>query len=229
MQGQGGNLDVRLEHRVRRLLLLWGCSEAGRWSALGVQQGAALSRLWRLVWGRDPTSPPTERLSPLPTCCVQVAGIDSRNANRIAITTNKGTFTAKVRGTAIGPLVGQEGRGAHHNNTWMDWTVQGHTYALHAGCTLSGRQPPVFSASGLHHMIAQLPPPSSPQRVVVALPLGVLKHGDVQWQPPLPATNQQALDQLSMGLLNKVRPDRWMMAGWAGGWVSQWLGGQVGR
>jgi monoamine oxidase len=42
------------------------------------------------------------------------------------------------------------------------------------------------------------------KRVVVALPLGVLKQGGLQWQPPLPSTNQQALDKLSMGLLNKL-------------------------
>ena len=56
----------------------------------------------------------------------------------------------------------------------------------------------------------------------------MLKPVDVQWQPPLPATNQQALDKRSMGLLNKVRPDRWMMAGWVAGSLSQWLGQVTG-
>ncbi len=54
--------------------------------------------------------------------------------------------------------------------------------------------------------LALLPGPHSPQRVVVALPLGVLKRGSLQWQPPLPDANQRALDGLGVGLLNKVRP-----------------------
>ncbi len=40
-------------------------------------------------------------------------------------------------------------------------------------------------------------------KVIVTLPLGVLKSGDVRFGAPLAATRQAAIDQLEMGLLNK--------------------------
>ena len=41
-------------------------------------------------------------------------------------------------------------------------------------------------------------------RVIVTLPLGVLKAGTVQFTPGLPASMQQAIDALGMGVLNKT-------------------------
>lgn len=41
-------------------------------------------------------------------------------------------------------------------------------------------------------------------RVVLTLPLGVLRAGTVQFDPPLPASHQAAIDRLSMGLLDKL-------------------------
>lgn len=41
-------------------------------------------------------------------------------------------------------------------------------------------------------------------RVVVTVPLGVLQAGDITFDPPLPATNQGAIDRLGMGILEKV-------------------------
>ncbi|MEM7348771.1 MAG: FAD-dependent oxidoreductase [Chloroflexota bacterium] len=41
-------------------------------------------------------------------------------------------------------------------------------------------------------------------RVLVTLPLGVLKEGTVTFDPPLPANKQQAIDVLGVGVLNKV-------------------------
>lgn len=43
----------------------------------------------------------------------------------------------------------------------------------------------------------------SADQVVVTVPLGVLKAGDIAFDPPLPARKQQAIDRLGMGLLNK--------------------------
>ncbi|HBB75718.1 MAG TPA: monoamine oxidase, partial [Planctomycetaceae bacterium] len=40
-------------------------------------------------------------------------------------------------------------------------------------------------------------------RVVVTLPLGVLKHGDVGFTPILPEAKRAAIDRLGMGVLNK--------------------------
>ena len=40
--------------------------------------------------------------------------------------------------------------------------------------------------------------------VVVTLPLGVLKKGNVKFNPPLPAAKQKAIERLGMGLLNKT-------------------------
>ena len=40
--------------------------------------------------------------------------------------------------------------------------------------------------------------------VLITLPLGVLKSGTVQFEPALPAWKQQAIDQLDMGVLNKL-------------------------
>ncbi|MFZ4815987.1 MAG: FAD-dependent oxidoreductase [Phototrophicaceae bacterium] len=39
---------------------------------------------------------------------------------------------------------------------------------------------------------------------LITLPLGVLKAGSVQFEPPLPRRKQQAIDRLGMGLLNKL-------------------------
>ncbi len=44
----------------------------------------------------------------------------------------------------------------------------------------------------------------SADRVVVTLPLGVLKSGRVRFDPPLPAQKIQAIKQLGMGVLNKL-------------------------
>jgi monoamine oxidase len=41
-------------------------------------------------------------------------------------------------------------------------------------------------------------------RVIVTLPLGVLKSGDVEFDPPLPDAKQAALDRMAMGTLDKV-------------------------
>lgn len=41
-------------------------------------------------------------------------------------------------------------------------------------------------------------------RVIVTLPLGVLKAGAVTFSPPLPARKQGAIDRLAMGALNKI-------------------------
>lgn len=41
-------------------------------------------------------------------------------------------------------------------------------------------------------------------RVLVTVPLGVLKAGSIEFQPALPARKQAAIDDLGMGLLNKV-------------------------
>ena len=41
-------------------------------------------------------------------------------------------------------------------------------------------------------------------RVVVTLPLGVLKRGDVAFDPPLPAAHQAAIARIGNGLLNKI-------------------------
>ena len=44
----------------------------------------------------------------------------------------------------------------------------------------------------------------SADAVVVTLPLGILKRGDVEFKPPLPAWKQNAIDSIGFGLLNKV-------------------------
>jgi polyamine oxidase len=44
----------------------------------------------------------------------------------------------------------------------------------------------------------------SADRVVVTLPLGVLKRGDVAFDPPLPAAHQGAIARIGNGLLNKI-------------------------
>jgi hypothetical protein len=41
-------------------------------------------------------------------------------------------------------------------------------------------------------------------RVVVTTPLGVLKHGDLKFEPPLPDWKSGAIDRMGFGLLNKV-------------------------
>lgn len=40
--------------------------------------------------------------------------------------------------------------------------------------------------------------------VVSTIPLGVLKHGNVKFEPPLPAWKSDAIDRLGFGVLNKV-------------------------
>lgn len=42
------------------------------------------------------------------------------------------------------------------------------------------------------------------RRVIVTLPLGVIKAGIVKFDPPLPATKAAALDRLGFGLMNKI-------------------------
>jgi len=39
---------------------------------------------------------------------------------------------------------------------------------------------------------------------IITVPLGVLKKGTIEFQPPLPAAKQKAIDRLGMGLLNRV-------------------------
>ncbi|KAI0593370.1 flavin-containing amine oxidoreductase-domain containing protein [Biscogniauxia sp. FL1348] len=40
--------------------------------------------------------------------------------------------------------------------------------------------------------------------VVSTIPLGVLKHGSVEFHPPLPSTKADAIDRLGYGILNKI-------------------------
>lgn len=40
--------------------------------------------------------------------------------------------------------------------------------------------------------------------VIVTVPLGVLKEGEITFTPPLPAEKQQAIANLGMGVLDKV-------------------------
>ncbi len=42
------------------------------------------------------------------------------------------------------------------------------------------------------------------EKVIVTLPLGVLKQASVKFEPSLPASKQSAIDRLAMGVLNKV-------------------------
>lgn len=51
-------------------------------------------------------------------------------------------------------------------------------------------------ASGERHFSADC--------VLVTVPLGVLKHGDIRFVPPLPAPKQRAIRRLGMGVLDKV-------------------------
>ena len=41
-------------------------------------------------------------------------------------------------------------------------------------------------------------------RAVVTLPLGVLKHGGIEFDPPLPEEKRDAIEKLGMGVLNKT-------------------------
>lgn len=41
-------------------------------------------------------------------------------------------------------------------------------------------------------------------RVVVTLPIGVLKHGNVRFDPPLPETKRQAIAAMGVGVMNKL-------------------------
>lgn len=47
-------------------------------------------------------------------------------------------------------------------------------------------------------------------RIIITVPLGVLKHGTIRFDPPLPPAKEQAIERLGMGLLNKhwLRFDR---------------------
>lgn len=40
--------------------------------------------------------------------------------------------------------------------------------------------------------------------IVNTIPLGVLKHGNIEFQPPLPSWKREAIDRLGFGVLNKV-------------------------
>lgn len=40
--------------------------------------------------------------------------------------------------------------------------------------------------------------------MLVTVPLGVLKHGDIKFDPPLPVRKQEAIQRIGFGLLNKV-------------------------
>lgn len=40
--------------------------------------------------------------------------------------------------------------------------------------------------------------------MIVTVPIGVLKHGDIAFEPPLPAWKSNAIAQLGSGNLNKV-------------------------
>ncbi len=44
----------------------------------------------------------------------------------------------------------------------------------------------------------------SADRAIVTVPLGVLQHADITFDPPLPAATRTAIDRLGMGLLDKV-------------------------
>lgn len=44
----------------------------------------------------------------------------------------------------------------------------------------------------------------SADRVIVTLPLGVLKQGNVRFDPPLPSAKQAAIEALGIGVLNKL-------------------------
>lgn len=43
-----------------------------------------------------------------------------------------------------------------------------------------------------------------PDRVLVTVPLGVLKNGSIEFEPPLPDDKLQAIERLGMGVLDKV-------------------------
>lgn len=42
------------------------------------------------------------------------------------------------------------------------------------------------------------------EKVVVTIPLGVLKQASLKFEPPLPSSKQESINRLKMGLLNKV-------------------------
>jgi monoamine oxidase len=42
------------------------------------------------------------------------------------------------------------------------------------------------------------------EKVVVTIPLGVLKQASIKFEPPLPQSKQEAINRLGMGVLNKV-------------------------
>lgn len=42
------------------------------------------------------------------------------------------------------------------------------------------------------------------EKVVVTIPLGVLKQAQIKFEPPLPSSKQESINRLKMGLLNKV-------------------------
>jgi monoamine oxidase len=42
------------------------------------------------------------------------------------------------------------------------------------------------------------------EKVVVTIPLGVLKQAEVKFEPPLPSSKQESINRINMGVLNKV-------------------------
>lgn len=43
------------------------------------------------------------------------------------------------------------------------------------------------------------------EAALVTVPLGVLKKGSINFQPPLPSRKQEAIDRMGFGILNKAR------------------------
>lgn len=43
------------------------------------------------------------------------------------------------------------------------------------------------------------------EAVIVTVPLGCLKAGDITFQPPMPSWKTEAIEKLGFGNLNKVR------------------------
>ena len=60
-----------------------------------------------------------------------------------------------------------------------------------------------WTASGVRLVVGEAEPVAA-DRVVVTLPLGVLKAGAVAFDPPLPGAHQYAISALGMGLLDKL-------------------------
>ncbi len=43
------------------------------------------------------------------------------------------------------------------------------------------------------------------EAALVTVPLGVLKKGSINFQPPLPSRKQEAIDRMGFGILNKAQ------------------------